>query len=600
MRRILHNLVPLNGTILTDAVRSVFFTAFIALFPAAAVAQFVTYTLTTADGQGADADTRLGLPDTNLGNFPEMSIKHQPGNGTFSHKPYLRFDLGSLDPAAILDATLKLDYVDSSGQGIYTINVHGLNDGQPGELWDESTITWNNAPGNITTDGQALNPARTTFLGPLPVSIENGGNDPGPDVPASYVGVDFLFSDPDLLAFLQANTENDVVTLILTRQEVSHNNIRVASKESSLDPPRLELTFQFSDVVLEWNSSGDGGNWSDPANWTGLAVPNDPAARALFGNAITSPATITVDADIAVNEITLDNSTYSYTIADDAMHSLTLAGEAVIDVRPGSHTISAPLVVDGSLTKTGAGTLILSGVSNYTGSTTVSGGMLTVTNSSSRCAIPGGNVTIEDGASLNIGGGIAGVNTLNFGQKVFHIAGDGGGLGAITNRNFVSDPGGNTGGPSQLNATAGRARRRRQRRRPCPGSRYGSSQGRFDILRPTGRGLERREARSQWTQFERVRAQFAEFSQRRRCRRRRHHCQRCGKYLEPRSRHDCPAQRRRQDHRRSQCSARVLERDSGRCHENYASNRDRRRHTVEQQLHLARRLCRTPAASAVR
>ena len=91
--------------------------------------------------------------------------------------------------------------------------------------------------------------------------------------------------------------------------------------------------------------------------------------------------------------------------------------------------VSQAISGTGSLTKVGAGRLTLTGNNGYTGTTTISAGMLTVTNSSSLGAIPGGDVIIEDGGSLNVGGGIAGANTISFGQKVFRIAGDGGGQG---------------------------------------------------------------------------------------------------------------------------------------------------------------------------
>jgi fibronectin-binding autotransporter adhesin len=64
----------------------------------------------------------------------------------------------------------------------------------------------------------------------------------------------------------------------------------------------------------------------------------------------------------------------------------------------------------GTLTKTGTGTLVLSGASNYTGGTNIQAGTLEATTSST--ALGSGAATVTSGATLQLAGGIAPTNVL--------------------------------------------------------------------------------------------------------------------------------------------------------------------------------------------
>jgi autotransporter-associated beta strand protein len=85
-------------------------------------------------------------------------------------------------------------------------------------------------------------------------------------------------------------------------------------------------------------------------------------------------------------------------------------GGAIIDTNGNNVTIAQALehsniggdnAIDGGLTKTGAGTLTLSGVNTYTGATVVAAGVLAVNGS-----INGGAVTVQAGATLQGTGSI--------------------------------------------------------------------------------------------------------------------------------------------------------------------------------------------------
>ncbi len=124
------------------------------------------------------------------------------------------------------------------------------------------------------------------------------------------------------------------------------------------------------------------------------------------------------------------NASFGYTVSGSGSNALTLNNlgtAATITVTGGMHAINAPVILDddlvvagsggsawtlsfgtaGSITDNGedlsltmnavTGTLILSGSDNYTGGTTVTAGILEVTNSH---AIP-------DGTSLTVGAGLS-------------------------------------------------------------------------------------------------------------------------------------------------------------------------------------------------
>jgi autotransporter-associated beta strand protein len=120
-------------------------------------------------------------------------------------------------------------------------------------------------------------------------------------------------------------------------------------------------------------------------------------------------------------------------------------GLVVLGASPNINVIANTLTVGGivggafGLTKSGAGTLVLAGASNYSGATNINAGTARVTNAaitpntSSLGALSGGAVNIAAGATVDLSGSTT-QDGLNFGAKQFNIAGTGvGGAGAIIN-----------------------------------------------------------------------------------------------------------------------------------------------------------------------
>lgn len=112
------------------------------------------------------------------------------------------------------------------------------------------------------------------------------------------------------------------------------------------------------------------------------------------------------------SNVTISVNTGAMTIAD------TLGGDG------GLGALNLGGNADGGITKTGAGTLILSGANNYSGGTAINGGTLLVNNVSgsgtgrANIAGTGGAVTVNNTAILGGTGSIAGSVTVNSGGTV--------------------------------------------------------------------------------------------------------------------------------------------------------------------------------------
>jgi len=151
-------------------------------------------------------------------------------------------------------------------------------------------------------------------------------------------------------------------------------------------------------ALRTWNVNANG-NWSQATNWTG-GVPNAVGVEAVFGGVITAPHTVTVDIPITVGRIDFENAN-AYTIA--GTNALTLdvsSGEAQLNVKSGSHTISAPVTLaDNTLVTVtpAASNLSITGALNAGGRNLTKAGAGTLTVNNVRAAglsVNGGAVAI--------------------------------------------------------------------------------------------------------------------------------------------------------------------------------------------------------------
>jgi autotransporter-associated beta strand protein len=225
--------------------------------------------------------------------------------------------------------------------------------------------------------------------------------------PASFVGTDFqLFNWTGATRSGQFTIVNDL-----------------AASGYQWDTSALYTT---GNVILEnltngvWAANG-GGTWSGTANWSGGNVPGILQDTAVFGTALSGgTATVTLDASRSLSSIGFSTTAgASYAIGPSGTNTLTLSnptGSATISNSGGNHTIAVPIILGSnlsvnasagstltiaaaitennsgtSLSLGGAGELILSGTSTYSGGTIVNSGTLAVTTAN---ALPSAGVLV--------------------------------------------------------------------------------------------------------------------------------------------------------------------------------------------------------------
>ena len=187
-------------------------------------------------------------------------------------------------------------------------------------------------------------------------------------------------------------------------------------------------TLEF-DPGLGTTTTGTGPWDLTTANWyngsTDVVWPNSGTDVAQFGNttalnggATEIGGTATTAAAIQVNQIVFTLA--GYTIANGAGGSLTLSGTTptinstvpVTGTGAGVDTISAAMGGTAGLTKTGVGTVVLSGANTYTGTTTIAGGTLQLGAAAATLGAAPAVAFTSTGGALNLGGNTATLATL--------------------------------------------------------------------------------------------------------------------------------------------------------------------------------------------
>ncbi|MBU6175896.1 MAG: autotransporter-associated beta strand repeat-containing protein, partial [Planctomycetes bacterium] len=235
-----------------------------------------------------------------------------------------------------------------------------------------------------------------------------------------------------LLKSLRRNVRN--------RSSQSVNKKRRQLKLEMLEDRRvMAVLFTTADnTTKNWNTLETNGIWSQPfglgtisgVSWVqgSDAEIRGPATSVNFTLSIDSG---NIDAKSLSNNMTASGSTL--TVSATSTNQLVLSGPSVSVGSGVTTTISAPIAGSSGLTKSGAGTLTLSGTNVYSGTTSVNAGVLQVSNGSALGITGAGNgTTVASGARVNL----AGVTT----SEAFTIAGHGVGTGAIlaTNTSTVN------------------------------------------------------------------------------------------------------------------------------------------------------------------
>ncbi len=193
----------------------------------------------------------------------------------------------------------------------------------------------------------------------------------------------------------------------------------------------------------------NGGDWNKDNNWDDNTYPNIIDITADFGTLdLSANANVTLKGNTIVGNMVFGDTggtIYNWTIVNDTVNPgiLTLdrsSGTPTITVNNGTTTINVPLAGTDGLLRAGSGTLVLSGLNSYTGVTTVSNGVLSVS------SLANGGINSSIGASSNAASNLV----LNGGTLSYT------GSGSNTDRLFtVGTTGGtiNASGTGVLNMT---------------------------------------------------------------------------------------------------------------------------------------------------
>jgi len=148
-----------------------------------------------------------------------------------------------------------------------------------------------------------------------------------------------------------------------------------------------------------WTADQDG-DWGDSPNWQSSNVAYGADSIATFPNSITANRTVTLDRDITIGNIDFQETGQDLTLS--GAQTLTLevtSGMPEISVTNRTLNITSIVAGTNGLSKSGNGTLSLSGANTFTGDITTGGGTLTFSNLGAWGG-SGKNVTFTDSATL--------------------------------------------------------------------------------------------------------------------------------------------------------------------------------------------------------
>jgi fibronectin-binding autotransporter adhesin len=343
------------------------------------------------------------------------------------------------------------------------------------------TLSGSAASGTMTTSGIAVNggtfafsPTAATTLGLTGSTLTLGGGDVNFDIGSAGLSDEITANTLTLTAnsafsFTAIGEISSGTTYTLATYNTLNNSGPYTISGQTVGRLILTPTIGANAITVTptvaqaiWNSSS-GGNWSS-GPWLNY-TPGVAGDTAMFGSlpGLLSSATIVVDMPETVGSMTFNNTTASYTIGTAGSSNLTLDNgslSAMVAVQNGgSHTIAenvalnsnvlisidptASLSIGGalsdgangpsSLTKTGSGTLNLTGLNSYSGGTNVDAGQLAI-GSSGTLGATNGALVVNGTGILDLGGTSQTVGAVTIGGGTIQN-------GTLTGSSFASTGG---------------------------------------------------------------------------------------------------------------------------------------------------------------
>ena len=185
--------------------------------------------------------------------------------------------------------------------------------------------------------------------------------------------------------------------LLLAMPSVAHAQNTDRNWDANSTTPGSGGTGTWNTSGLNWSPNGDGTSGPYSAPWDNSLLDN-----AIFGG---TAATVTLSTPITVHNITFDTTGYTLT-----GNTLTLGGITPRITVNGTGTAAIDSIIAGSngLTKSGGGSLTLTGINTFSGGITLEAGTLSASDNRSLGAV-GNIVDVTANSSLSIANGGFGI-----------------------------------------------------------------------------------------------------------------------------------------------------------------------------------------------
>lgn len=189
----------------------------------------------------AQSATIVALEDNYVLNSQSNTVQDGDGNLVLKRasnnirKSWIKFDLTGQNADLSQSGTITLTLAgESSSATSFRIELYALDfTGATAPTWTESTITWNNAPGN-DTGGSGINdlePGETSLLGESATIATS-----------TAAGTQYQFTIPMLSTFLQS--DNTITAIAISSfQPDPGPSLAIASSENATEAWRPTLTF---------------------------------------------------------------------------------------------------------------------------------------------------------------------------------------------------------------------------------------------------------------------------------------------------------------------------------------------------------------------